>query len=126
MNRDVDRKVPGMQPWIRASDADRQRVVDALHRHTADGRLTLDEFDTRADAAYRAATHADLATLTADLPNHPARRQLGRGPVVAAVVAAAVVLAILAGGATAAGVPGWADMDAMMASMGTMMGGGCH
>jgi hypothetical protein len=111
-----------MQPWIRASDTDRQRVVDDLRRHTADGRLTLDEFDTRTDAAYRAVTHADLAALTADLPDQPARRIAGRGPLVAAVVVAAVVAALL-GGAAAAGGLDWAHMDAMMASMGATMGG---
>jgi predicted phage tail protein len=114
-----------MHPWIRASDADRQRVVDALHRHTADGRLSLDEFAARADVAYHAVTHADLATLTADLPSEPVRRSSGRGPVVA-VLAAAVVLAVLVGGAAVAGVAGWGNMDAMMASMGTVMGGGCR
>jgi predicted phage tail protein len=114
-----------MQPWIRASDTDRQRVVDDLRRHTADGRLTLDEFDTRADAAYRAVTHADLAALTADLPDQPAPRIPGRGPMVAALVAAAVAVAVLLGGAAAAGVVDWGPMDAMMASMGTAMGS-CH
>ena len=115
-----------MQPWIRVCDADRQRVVDVLRRHTADGRLTLDEFDTRAAAAYRAITHADLAALTADLPTESTRRDRNRGPVVAALVAAAVVLAILLGGAAAAGTAGWGDMPAVMASMGTAMGGGCR
>ncbi len=115
-----------MHPWIRVADADRQRVVDALQRHTADGRLTLDEFAARADAAYRAVTHADLAALTADLPAEPARRPVGRGPVAAALVAAAVVFAVLVAGAAIAGVAGWGHMDAMMASMGTVMGGGCR
>ena len=116
-----------MHPWIRACDADRQRVVDALHRHTAEGRLSLDEFDTRADAAYRAVTQADLAALTADLPAEAARHGSGRGPLVfAALVAAVVVLAVLVGGAAVAGVAGWGDMDAMMASMGAVMGGGCR
>jgi Domain of unknown function (DUF1707) len=114
-----------MQPWIRASDSDRQRVVDDLRRHTADGRLSLDEFDTRADAAYRAVTHADLAALTADLPDQAARRIPGRAPMVAALLAAAVVLAVLLGGAAAADVLDWGRMEAMMASMGTAMGS-CH
>src|SRR5438128_7518463 len=101
-----------MHPSTRACDADRQRVVDALRRHTADGRLTLDEFDSRADAAYRAVTHADLATLTADLPAEPIQHGTGRRPLVAVLVAAAVVLAVLAGGAAAVGVAGWGDMHA--------------
>ncbi len=112
-----------MQPWMRASDTDRQRIVHALHGHTADGRLTLDEFATRADAAYHAVTYADLATLTADLPAEPAPRTRNRGAVAAALAAAAIVVAVLIGGAAAAAAVGWAHMDAMMASTGTVMGG---
>jgi len=59
-------------PGLRASDADRQRVVSALERHTAAGRLTLDEFADRVTRVLRAATHGDLAALTADLPPDPA------------------------------------------------------
>jgi hypothetical protein len=53
---------------IRASDEDRQRVVDLLQRHTAAGRLTLDEFTERVGDVYSARTLGDLATLTRDLP----------------------------------------------------------
>jgi hypothetical protein len=88
--RDVDRKEPGVQPWMRACDADRQRVVDVLRRHTAEGRPTLDEFTARTDAAYHAVTHADLTILAADLPDEPARRKPSPGPVAAALVVAAV------------------------------------
>ncbi len=112
-----------MYPWMRASDADRQRVVDTLQGHTADGRLTLDEFAARADTAYRAVTYADLATLTTDLPGKPAAHSPSRSPVVATLVAAVIVLAVLAGAAAAAAAVGWDHMDAMMASMGTAMGG---
>jgi hypothetical protein len=55
-------------PGVRASDEDRRRVVADLERHTADGRLSLDEFTDRAGRAYRAATHGDLSELTSDLP----------------------------------------------------------
>jgi hypothetical protein len=55
-------------PDLRASDADRQRVVDALERHTAAGRLTLDEYAERVDLALAARTHADLTRITQDLP----------------------------------------------------------
>ena len=57
---------------LRASDDDRQRVVAALERHTAAGRLTLDEFSDRVGQALTAATHADLARVTRDLPAEPA------------------------------------------------------
>ena len=56
---------------IRASDADREAVVAALQRHTAQGRLTIDEFTERVDAAYAARTHSDLTAVTADLPAEP-------------------------------------------------------
>jgi hypothetical protein len=34
-------------PDLRASDADRDRVIDVLRAATADGRLTADEFSER-------------------------------------------------------------------------------
>ncbi|RKR90156.1 uncharacterized protein DUF1707 [Micromonospora pisi] len=56
---------------MRASDDDRQRVLDDLQRHTAAGRLDLDEFSERAAAVYAARTLADLAAVTRDLPATP-------------------------------------------------------
>lgn len=53
---------------MRASDADRQRVIDSLQRHTAAGRLTLDEFSERVGAVVAARTLQDLAATTVDLP----------------------------------------------------------
>ena len=53
---------------IRASDEDRQRVVAALERHTGAGRLTLDEFAQRAEAACGARTLDELAAVVSDLP----------------------------------------------------------
>ena len=55
-------------PGLRASDADRERVVAALQRHTAAGRLTLEEFGQRIDRAFAAVTNGDLAAVTRDLP----------------------------------------------------------
>jgi hypothetical protein len=57
-----------MDPVLRASDDDRRRVVAALERHTAAGRLRLDEFETRVTAAFDAVTLGDLARITHDLP----------------------------------------------------------
>ena len=54
---------------MRASDADRQAVVDKLHKAHDDGRLSLAEYDERVQAAYAARTYADLLLLTADLPD---------------------------------------------------------
>lgn len=53
---------------VRASDADRDRVVEVLAAASAEGRLTLAEYSERSDAALVARTLGDLAGLTADLP----------------------------------------------------------
>jgi hypothetical protein len=52
---------------MRASDADRDRVVDVLRIAAADGRLTPEEFSQRVPAAWSARTFGELAMLTADL-----------------------------------------------------------
>jgi Domain of unknown function (DUF1707) len=57
---------------IRASDADRDVVVDALREAFSEGRLTLDEFDERMSAAYASKTWGQLRELTVDLPVQPA------------------------------------------------------
>jgi hypothetical protein len=62
---------PGTDPRMRASDDDRKRVVAALERHTAAGRLSLDEYAERVTHVYRAATQQDLAVVTRDLPTEP-------------------------------------------------------
>jgi Domain of unknown function (DUF1707) len=68
-----------LSPSIRASDADRERVVEILRQHTAEGRITADEFDERMTAAYSARTMGALAELTTDLPvdlaEHTQRQQ---------------------------------------------------
>jgi len=56
------------RPSVRASDGDRQRVADLLRQHTSEGRLTIEEYEQRVDAAYAARTVADLRPLLADLP----------------------------------------------------------
>lgn len=53
---------------VRAADADRERVVAELQRHTAAGRLSMEEFSERTAAVYRSRTMNELASLTADLP----------------------------------------------------------
>ena len=57
---------------MRASDADRDRVIDILRAATADGRLTADEFNERMEAALASRTFRELAPLTADLGTAPA------------------------------------------------------
>ena len=58
---------PSSSPALRASDADRDRVVELLRAAVADGRLDPVEFDERLDAALAARTVDALAPLTADL-----------------------------------------------------------
>jgi hypothetical protein len=53
---------------LRASDADRERIVEFLRGHCAEGRLDLEELEERMDLAYAARTLADLEPLTFDLP----------------------------------------------------------
>jgi hypothetical protein len=53
---------------VRASDAEREAVVEQLQRALAQGRLTVAEFDERVQAAYAARTLGALADLTRDLP----------------------------------------------------------
>lgn len=55
----------------RASDADRERVVDALGAAFAEGRLAREEHGARVQGAYGSLTHAELAALVADLPAGP-------------------------------------------------------
>jgi hypothetical protein len=59
--------VPG-DSRIRASDADRDRTAALLREHHAAGRLTMEEFSERMDAALNAKTLAELDDLLADLP----------------------------------------------------------
>jgi hypothetical protein len=53
---------------LRASDADRDRVVETLGHHHVEGRLTAEELSERTDKAYTAKTLGDLDALTTDLP----------------------------------------------------------
>src|SRR6266513_1648360 len=56
---------------IRASDKERDSVVDVLRDAYTDGRITLEEFEERTSAAYASKTWTDLRVLTSDLPQRP-------------------------------------------------------
>jgi hypothetical protein len=56
---------------LRASDADRERVIDALKTAFVQGRLSKDEMTTRTGHALESRTYAQLAGATAGIP--PAR-----------------------------------------------------
>jgi hypothetical protein len=55
----------------RASDTEREQAVLALREHLVAGRLTLDEFSERVEAAYRARTGTELAAAGSELPAPP-------------------------------------------------------
>lgn len=89
---------------VLVSDADRQAVIDDLGKHTAEGRLTLDEFEDRVEEALQARTSAELRSVTRELPSlHPATPSRGRSayrlPVSprTLVIAAIVAVALMAG-----------------------------
>jgi hypothetical protein len=66
---------------LRASDADRERFVEALSQHHADGRLTTEELAERTERAYAARTLGDLDALATDLPPlQPPARAPARDP----------------------------------------------
>lgn len=58
----------GHTPEIRASDAEREYVVDVLRAHCSEGRIDLDEFSERINRVYAARTIGELTDITSDLP----------------------------------------------------------
>lgn len=56
-------------PGFRIGDAEREAAATRLREHYAQGRLTLEEFQQRLDAAFAAKTNVDLAKVNADLPH---------------------------------------------------------
>ncbi|MFJ3224650.1 DUF1707 domain-containing protein [Streptomyces sp. NPDC086783] len=70
---------PASSPELRASHADRDRVVDVLRIAAGDGLLNSDELDERLEVALSARTVTELASLTADLPPISSDGGLGRG-----------------------------------------------
>jgi Domain of unknown function (DUF1707) len=82
---DVGIRAPEPEPvpeplHLRASDAERERVVELLRAHAAEGRLSADELEERLGAAYAAQTRADLRPLLADLPAASPARPAARRP----------------------------------------------
>jgi hypothetical protein len=65
---------------IRASDADRERVIDALKVAFVQGRLTKSELARRAGKAFESKTYADLVGVTAGIPAQPPVTAVPRQP----------------------------------------------
>ena len=85
---------------LRASDADRERVVDHLRSAAAEGRLAAHELEQRVGTALGARTYGELDATVADLP---LRRTRPRSPLASArahplllVAAIPVVIAVVA------------------------------
>jgi hypothetical protein len=53
---------------LRASDEDRDQVVDRLHKAHTEGRIGGDEFEQRVGAALEARTYGELEATVADFP----------------------------------------------------------
>lgn len=64
---------PGTPSGVRATHADRDRVVEVLRDAAGDGQLDLAELEERVEAALTARTRDELAVLTSDLGTHAAR-----------------------------------------------------
>lgn len=58
----------GRYSYLRASHADRERVIDVLKAAFVQGRLAKDEFDRRVGRVLASRTYADLNVLIADMP----------------------------------------------------------
>lgn len=78
---------------MRASDADRDRILDLLQQAHGDGRLTVSEVGERQDEALRAKYVDELQPLVSDLPgseaavaNTPTHPAVIRPPIVPAAV----------------------------------------
>lgn len=91
---------------VRASDADRQRVIDLLRTHTADGRLTLEEFEERVGEALAAKTQDELRLVLRELPvprtapvtrHEPRRSRRRQVPTVPMIVLLVVVGSVALG-----------------------------
>ncbi|MEA2267852.1 MAG: hypothetical protein QOC64_462 [Solirubrobacteraceae bacterium] len=109
---------------MRASDAEREAVVERLRTAAEEGRLTVEELAERIDGAYAATTRAELEPLTADLPAAPASGVGAPTPAGAPAprTASSLVLGVLGGGdrrgrwrvperMTVVNVMGGADLD---------------
>jgi hypothetical protein len=89
---------------LRASQADREGVIDAVQAAFVAGRLTEEEFSARIGRALASRTHADLAAITADLPAEPVATPPARTPDrVVAWATAAIIAAAGLGGAVLIG-----------------------
>ena len=62
---------------LRASDAERDQVVDRLHKAATEGRIVSDELEQRVSTALKARTYDELEATVADLPGARSPRPRG-------------------------------------------------
>ena len=106
VNADRSERILTRDREIRASQEERERVVELLRTHAGEGRLDLDELEERVEAALAARTRGDLDALVADLPRGPRTRRRGRAVRVVALASLAVgLLPLIAGIAIASAAP---------------------
>jgi hypothetical protein len=90
---------------LRASDADRERMIEMLRAHHLEGRLDAQEFEQRLQRCLQARTVGELNDLSSDLPDGRAlgrtRTRNARWLLVAAPTAIVVAAAVLVTGAHA-------------------------
>lgn len=87
-----------LAPQMRASNAERERVVTILQQAGVDGRLTMDEVDERVASTFAAKYRNELPALTEDLPAaEPVAARRGPRPVSASrgIRIHAVIAAVL-------------------------------
>ena len=65
----LPRPEPDPSPRVRASTEEREETVARLHHALGEGRLDLEETETRVAAAYAAQYRDELPSLLADLPH---------------------------------------------------------
>jgi hypothetical protein len=99
---------------LRASHADRERVIGTLKAAFVQGMLAKDEFDLRVARAFASRTYAELAAVTDDLAVEPAAGQPSRAvrpqhqqPVLRSGRVFAVATALYAGVWAFTFIPGW-------------------
>jgi cation transport ATPase len=59
---------------FRASDEDRERIVERLHKAATEGRIVAEELEHRVSSALKARTYDELDSTVADLPGPRPRR----------------------------------------------------
>jgi Domain of unknown function (DUF1707) len=80
---------------LRASHADRERVIGTVKAAFVQGRLTEDELDARVGQVYASRTYAELAAVTADIPAELTTARPPRDPWRATKIAWRIEYAIL-------------------------------